>query len=474
MYARTSEDVDGDEEAELRRLESGADHNVQKQNATGQQKLPAAQQHQREKQVDSAELMRSGITSGSLKTLRSGGTVSSRKYSIIQNAGLSPAGQTALLSTMQAAGSSALSSTFEERSTRGAAILTRSMDPSDAFLYAESLRASKRQALLPAALAVEEDATARMQDLLLGEGQPPARQAESPSMPRAASRDPAPASVGGGLASMLFESLGDEARRIIAETGWLDDTTRLGRLAPLQRSEVNIAMLGKLLRSGRANGGSKATVAARPDLSVFGNKLLHKLMGAGLINTCDLEPLCAFNFDSIPFAIFEDWKPPGPYDVTPATRDELLAIHSCDDLSTKPLYHARGLRALPHLASYYVEAEECEARMSTTGMLGDTSVAEMTRATGNRYHIMDVVLGQHRDAHVHPHIVPDYEALVSKYFGPLCYHAVLDNPEYLVVNFQPAGYSRPEAQPLCSRYLILVASVFTYEYSAIRVRVHTQ
>ena len=191
---------------------------------------------------------------------------------------------------------------------------------------------------------------------------------------------------------MLFESLGDEARRIIAETGWLDDTTRLGRLAPLQRSEVNIAMLGKLLRSGRANGGSKATVAARPDLSVFGNKLLHKLMGAGLINTCDLEPLCAFNFDSIPFAIFEDWKPPGPYDVTPATRDELLAIHSCDDLSTKPLYHARGLRALPHLASYYVEAEECEARMSTTGMLGDTSVAEMTRATGNRYHIMDVVL----------------------------------------------------------------------------------
>ena len=97
MYARTSEDVDGDEEAELRRLESGADHNVQKQNATGQQKLPAAQQHQREKQVDSAELMRSGITSGSLKTPRFAGTVSSRKYSMIQNAGLSPAGQTSLL-----------------------------------------------------------------------------------------------------------------------------------------------------------------------------------------------------------------------------------------------------------------------------------------------------------------------------------------------------------------------------------------
>jgi hypothetical protein len=125
--------------------------------------------------------------------------ISSRKYSIIQNAGLSPAGQASLCSTVQAAGTSALSSTFEERSPRGAAILTRSLEPSDAYLYAESLRASKRQALLPAALAVEEDATARM-DLLLGVGQPPARQAESSSMPRAASRDPAPASVGGGLA----------------------------------------------------------------------------------------------------------------------------------------------------------------------------------------------------------------------------------------------------------------------------------
>ena len=197
MYARTSEDVDSDEDAELWRLESGADHTVQKQNATGQQqKLPAAQQHQKEKQMDSAELMRSGTTSG--QTPRSG-TVSSRKYSIIQNAGLSPAGQSSLLSTMQAAGSPALSSTFEERSPRGAAILTRAMSPADAFLFAESMRASKRQALLPAALAVEEDATARMQDLLLGGGQPPARQAESSSMPRAASLDPAPASVGGGL-----------------------------------------------------------------------------------------------------------------------------------------------------------------------------------------------------------------------------------------------------------------------------------
>jgi hypothetical protein len=238
------------------------------------------------------------------------------------------------------------------------------------------------------------------------------------------------------------EDLPSEARKVLLEAGHLEPTSSV--LPPAERGEAEVAMLSELLCCLRDNAGRKRTRRAQPEIVEALSRMLRQLMGVGeidtcdvdrKINTCDKDPWVSLLVNGLPVAVLEDWKPPGPSDARPETASTI------ESAETRPAHVTE--QPMVHLESYNVEAEDGKKRMSTTGMSAQLAMFEATGDAMCVFAILDILPGfLVADRTANPHrqwegASPSaYQDLIERYFGPLIFHAILENPDYLLVNIR--------------------------------------